>query len=52
MDQTLVPGGFLLGATLAARRYRQQAEESEADVTPSEVAADDSAASSSDDARS
>lgn len=39
----LVPGGFILGATLAAQRYRKQQADSEGDDTaePADVAEDD-----------
>ena len=39
----LVPGGFLLGATLAAQHYRKQKTDSEGDdaTEPTDVAADE-----------
>lgn len=33
----LVPGGFILGATLAAQRYRKQQADAGSDSTPDEV---------------
>ena len=35
----LVPGGFILGATLAARRYRQRTEGAPEEAAPDEEAA-------------
>jgi hypothetical protein len=33
----LVPGGFILGATLAARRYRKQQGEGDVAVEPADI---------------
>ena len=33
----LVPGGFILGATLAARRYRKQAEPADKGAAPDHI---------------
>jgi hypothetical protein len=35
---TLVPGGFLLGAALAMRRMRAEAERNEAEIAPDDKA--------------
>jgi hypothetical protein len=37
----LVPGGFILGATLAARRYRKQQSEGDVAVEPTDAAGDE-----------
>ena len=37
----LVPGGFILGATLAARRYRKQQSEGDVRAEPADTTEDE-----------
>jgi hypothetical protein len=45
----LVPGGFILGATLAAQRYRKQQADAGSDAAPDEATEDETPAHASND---